>query len=95
MDGLKRAIALAGGQTALARRIVEAARSRGDEQITCRQQDVHGWIRRGRVPDTRVLQIVSALEGRVTPHELRPDLYPTDGPVAISATTSPPAAATA
>ncbi|CAK0741312.1 Helix-turn-helix domain-containing protein [Gammaproteobacteria bacterium] len=38
-------------------------------------QAVRKWERAG-VPAERVLPIVRATQGRVTPYELRPDLYP-------------------
>ncbi|CAK0773300.1 transcriptional repressor of cell division inhibition gene dicB [Gammaproteobacteria bacterium] len=38
---------------------------------------VNQWISRARpIPPERVLPIVRATHGRITPYELRPDLYP-------------------
>lgn len=37
------------------------------------------WKWRGRVPAERVLPIVLGLKGRVSPHDIRPDLYPDPG----------------
>jgi len=31
---------------------------------------------KGRIPAERVLQIYRVTDGRVTPHEMRPDIYP-------------------
>ncbi len=39
------------------------------------QSAVSQWIR-GRIPAERVLAIESATSGKVSRHELRPDLYP-------------------
>ncbi|MEI6415784.1 MAG: YdaS family helix-turn-helix protein [Pseudomonadota bacterium] len=37
---------------------------------------VRNWFVRGKVPAEQVLPIVRAAEGSITPHDLRPDLYP-------------------
>lgn len=39
-------------------------------------QVIHGWRKAGQVPPDRVLEVSSAVSFKVTPHELRPDLYP-------------------
>ena len=39
-------------------------------------QAVTKWLR--RVPSERVLAIEEATDGKITRHELRPDLYPLD-----------------
>lgn len=66
---LQRAIRIVGGQAALAR------------ACGCKQQHVWNWINRDRrVPAEFVLAIERATGGRVTRHQLRPDIYPaTDG----------------
>ena len=62
---LHRAIAAAGGtQTAQAR------------ALGLSQAHVWNWLRAGRVPAERVLAIYRATGGEVTPHALRPDIYP-------------------
>jgi DNA-binding transcriptional regulator YdaS (Cro superfamily) len=61
---LKKVIDLAGGQSAL-------ARSCG---IT--QQTVWVWLKKGRVPAERVLQLERISGGVVSRHDLRPDIYP-------------------
>ncbi|MCW5730858.1 MAG: molecular chaperone TorD family protein [Alphaproteobacteria bacterium] len=67
-DALGRAIAALGGQTQLARR------------LGVKQANVWHWLNRaGRVPGEYVLAIEQATDGRVTRHELRPDLYPDAG----------------
>lgn len=45
-----------------------------------RAQTVNGWFK-DKIPGELVLKVSKAVEWRVTPHELRPDLYPnpTDG----------------
>lgn len=40
------------------------------------QQAIHGWRKAGRVPPDRVIGVSRAVDFKVTPHELRPDLYP-------------------
>jgi DNA-binding transcriptional regulator YdaS (Cro superfamily) len=40
------------------------------------QSAVHQWIAGGRVRAEQVLDVAAAAGWRVTPHELRPDLYP-------------------
>ncbi|EIZ8586807.1 helix-turn-helix domain-containing protein [Salmonella enterica subsp. enterica] len=78
MTGLSKAIRLAGGQSRLAA-LMGISRS-----------SVNRWLHKfdGRVPPERLIQIFQ-LTG-VTPHELRPDLYPnpSDG-LANPAETSP------
>lgn len=69
MNALEKAIAVAGNATKLA------------ELLSTCDMNISHWRNRngGRVPFTRVLPIYHATG--VTPHELRPDLYPnpTDG----------------
>lgn len=45
------------------------------------QQVVSRWANGHRVPASRVLQLCEIMGWEVTPHELRPDIYPneTDG----------------
>lgn len=62
-EALKRAIDLAGGQAALAKRM----------KPPVKPQAVQQWK---RVPDGQVLNVAQALDFGVTPHELRSDLYP-------------------
>lgn len=47
-------------------------------------QAVHKWVVTGIVPAGRVLAIEAATDGRVSRHELRPDLYPTSAASASS-----------
>lgn len=48
--------------------------------LGCMQQSVSLWFN-SRVPASRVIQLCELLQWDVTPHELRPDIYPktTDG----------------
>lgn len=39
-------------------------------------QSVANWIARNRVPSERVIQLCELSQWNVTPHELRPDIYP-------------------
>ncbi|EFN2531274.1 TPA: helix-turn-helix domain-containing protein [Escherichia coli] len=39
-------------------------------------QSVANWIARNKVPSSRVIKLCELGKWRVTPHELRPDLYP-------------------
>lgn len=70
LDALQRAIAEIGSQAALAKAI-----STDDRPI--KQQHVWNWLNRDRkVPPELVLSIERATAGKVTRHELRPDIYP-------------------
>lgn len=42
-------------------------------------QAVHKWQKKGRIPAKRVLEIVKMTGGKVTPYEVRPDVYPDPG----------------
>lgn len=63
---IERAARVAGSQSALAR------------AIGVTPQAVQGWCASGKIPAVRVLDIERATEGKVTRHELRPDLYPSE-----------------
>lgn len=60
---LDRAIRLAGGQSSLAAALDPPARPQAIQQ----------W---SRVPAERVIQVARLTKFEVTPHELRPDIYP-------------------
>ena len=64
MKALKQAISLCGSGAELGRRV-------GVER-----QTVASWLARGAIPAEMVLPIVRAVAGAVTPHDLRPDVYP-------------------
>ena len=73
MKALENAIQLAGGQTQLARRLGGSVK----------QAYIWNWLNRDkRVPGEYVIPIEKAVDGKVTRHELRPDLYPKDGEAA-------------
>lgn len=60
---LLKAINLAGGQTALAKK------------LGVKQQTVYWWLNRG-LPLKRVIEIEAAVNRSVTRYELKPDFYP-------------------
>jgi len=62
LKALVSAIKLAGGQSALAR------------FCGIKQQTIGVWLKTGRVPAARVLQVEKAVG--VSRHDLRPDIYP-------------------
>lgn len=73
-ESLQKAVDLAGGQAHLARGI--RARLPGSKVS---QVHVWGWLNavKCEVPPAEVvIPIAEALEYRITPHQLRPDLYP-------------------
>lgn len=39
-------------------------------------QAVQKWRKLGKIPGEQVIPVCRATNGRVTPHDLRPDLYP-------------------
>lgn len=63
---IEKAVRVAGSQSALAR------------AIGVTPQAVQSWCVSGNVPAVRVLDIERIVEGKVTRHELRPDLYPSE-----------------
>ena len=64
-NALKKAVEIAGGQSALGRKINRD------------QKAIWAWLNTtGKVPAEDVLSIEEAVEGQVTRHELRPDIYP-------------------
>jgi len=78
MKALERAIAIAGTQAELARRV--AAFTKNDR---IKQPHVWNWLNRDReVPADMVLAVEASTlddgEPRVTRHELRPDIYPVE-----------------
>ena len=46
------------------------------EKVGVRPQAVQQWVASGRVPAKRVIAVERATGGRVTRHELDPELYP-------------------
>lgn len=65
-NSLLKAIEICGGQTALA------------EKIGKGQTLISSWVKRRecRVGADYVIQVAEATDWQVTPHQLRPDLYP-------------------
>jgi len=72
MDALRRAVELCKGQAGLAQRMSESI----GEGEKIGPTAIANWIQRGQVPADRVIPVARAVEFQVTPHELRPDLYP-------------------
>lgn len=64
MSAIEKAVSLVGGQVAMA------------AKCGVRYQAVQKWVRSGKVPAERVLTIERATDGKVSRHDLRPDLYP-------------------
>lgn len=46
------------------------------KMVGVKHPSVHAWVRRGRVPAARVIQVEEATG--VSRHRLRPDLYPVE-----------------
>lgn len=65
MTPIERAIEIVGGQQKLA------------AACGVRYQAVQKWVRHG-VPAERVLDIEAATDGKISRHDLRPDIYPRD-----------------
>lgn len=67
MNGLQRAVEIAGGQTALAALLGPPIK----------QAHVWWWLEKmdGRVPPQHCAAIERATEGKVTRHDLRPDIF--------------------
>lgn len=62
---LERAVAIAGGQVALARK------------LGLKQAHVWWWLNRAKkLPAEQAIAIEKATDGKVSRHELRPDIYP-------------------
>ncbi len=64
MNALERAVEIVGGQTALAKSLGK------------RQSLIWSWLQKdGVVPAEHCLPIETATQGRVTRHDLRPDIF--------------------
>lgn len=67
MNALEKAIDIVGSQAELAR------------ALGVKPQHVWNWLNRdAKVPAEQVIPIENATTGKVTRHELRPDLYPAE-----------------
>lgn len=64
MNALDKACSLAETKARLARK------------IDIKPQALQQWLASGIVPADRVLSVAKAVDYQVTPHDLRPDLYP-------------------
>ncbi len=91
-ETLQKAVDLAGGQT----RLAAGVRARMPAGSKVSQVHVWGWLndlKSACPPAEYVLAICGVIEWKITPHELRPDLYPhpSDGlPKVSPATTATP-----
>lgn len=77
-SAIERATEIVGGQSALAR------------ILGCTPQAISKMCATGRVPAERVLAIEWATHGKVTRHQLRPDLYPFGNPPRLRTSPSAP-----
>lgn len=64
LQNYRKAILVAGSQVKLAEKMGEKVGLIGI------------WVQRKMVPAERVIQVCRAIEYKVTPHEIRPDIYP-------------------
>lgn len=72
---LERAIDAVGSQAAMAK------------ALGVKPQHVWNWLNRdNRIPAEQVLPMEAATQGKVSRHELRPDLYPDDQAAATAGT---------
>lgn len=81
VEGLRKAIELAGGQAALAKRLDEIGCNQSPP-MRCKPQNVWAWLNRdGRVPAEWARFVSQAVDFQVIPQEIRRDIYPnrTDG----------------
>ncbi|MDE2104087.1 MAG: helix-turn-helix domain-containing protein [Patescibacteria group bacterium] len=63
MTAVEKAVRLFGSQSALAR------------ALGLKPQAIHLWVKHGRVPMSRMLDVERVTHGRVTCEEMRPELY--------------------
>lgn len=64
IETLKRAIKAQGGSGQVSRR------------MEVKQARLCNWLARGSIPPGRIIPLCNALFWTVTPHQVRPDLYP-------------------
>lgn len=76
LQGLRKAIEIAGGQAALAKRLDELGQ-RQAPPMRCKPQNVWAWLNRdGKVASEWARFVAEAVDYRVLPSEVRSDLYP-------------------
>lgn len=79
VSALKKAIDIAGGQSALAEKLTVLARDSGliSTCKTISQKNVTSWVNRHKQsPSKFAYLIAAAIDHQVTAKQLRPDLYP-------------------
>ena len=69
---LAQAVKIAGGQTALARKLAEVTGH------PYKQGHVWGWLKDKPLPAEAVIPIERIVDGKVSRHDLRPDIYPVE-----------------
>lgn len=78
-QAIQRACDLVGGQSALARKLVEREERLAAEQRreprTLTPQAIQYWCRK-RVPAEWVIDVEAVVEAQFTRYDMRPDLYP-------------------
>jgi DNA-binding transcriptional regulator YdaS (Cro superfamily) len=72
-NSIEQAAFYAGGQSALAR------------ELGITHQAVQAWCHKNRIPAEWVIQVEQIVKGKITRHELRPDLYPIEKPSKLGA----------
>lgn len=76
LNGLRKAIEIAGGQAALAKRLDEIGQ-RQTPPMRCKPQNVWAWLNRDhKVASEWARFVAEAVEYQVLPTEVRSDLYP-------------------
>lgn len=74
---LLKAVKAVGGQAEMARKLTEVTGTKFT------QQRVWNWVHRdSQLPAEVAIPIEKVVEGKVTRHQLRPDIYPQDGAAA-------------
>ncbi|QEQ96259.1 YdaS family helix-turn-helix protein [Neptunomonas concharum] len=81
LEALEVAISIAGGPTALSRKVTELATKEGTlpPGRGIKQQHITNWRHREKRCSAKYARFVAmAVNNKVTAHQLRPDLYPPD-----------------
>lgn len=73
--GVQRAVAIAGGQTALAKLVDGLDPSARLTEGDVKQAHVWKWLRMDKIPAERAIELELALGGRMIRQEFRPDIF--------------------
>jgi len=79
LAALKEAIKVAGGQTALAKKLTILGRQTGllEKNKSVSQKSVNSWVNRHKKSPAKYVHLIAcAVDNKVTANQLRPDLYP-------------------